>query len=182
MEKALVILANGFEEIEAITILDVLRRAKISTTAAGLSLLSVTGAHGITVQADALLDEINADDYEMIVLPGGQPGTRHLGQSEQVVALLQKFASTGKHVAAICAAPMVLAQAGLLNGVQAVCYPGCERNMGQAMVVEQDLCQVDKRITGRGPAVALAFALQLVEVLAGEKVRAEVAADLLYLG
>lgn len=182
MENVLVILADGFEEIEAITILDVLRRAKISTTAAGLSSLSVTGAHGITVQADALLDEINSDDYEMIVLPGGQPGTRHLGQSRQVVTLLHEFASTGRHVAAICAAPMVLAQAGLLDGVQAVCYPGCEGNMGQAIVIEQDLCLADKRITGRGPAVALAFALQLVAVLAGEKVRAQVAAGLLYRG
>jgi 4-methyl-5(b-hydroxyethyl)-thiazole monophosphate biosynthesis len=179
-ERVLVVLANGFEEIEAVTIIDILRRAEIDTTVAGLTSRSVIGAHQITLQTDTLFKEVEGNDYQMLVLPGGQPGTQNLSESEPLINLLKEFVQSGRKVAAICAAPMVLAQAGLLDDVEAVCYPGCEGGMGKAIILDQSVAVTPQITTGQGPAAATAFALQLVKGIKGEIVSTQVANDLLY--
>jgi 4-methyl-5(b-hydroxyethyl)-thiazole monophosphate biosynthesis len=124
MSKVLVPLADGFEEIEAVTIVDLLRRAGVEVRTASLAGREVTGSHGITVMADSGLDEVEAGDYDMIVLPGGMPGTTHLKSDSRVARLLRQFAESGRYTAAICAAPSVLAHAGLLEGRKATSFPG----------------------------------------------------------
>ena len=123
MKKVIVPLAQGFEEIEALTIVDILRRANVDVTMAALESLHVKGAHGIVVVADALLKEMNANNFDMIALPGGLPGATNLAADPTTQALLKEFDAKGKMIAAICAAPMVLGKLGLLKGKKATCYP-----------------------------------------------------------
>lgn len=170
--KVLVPLAQGFEEIEAVTIIDVLRRADIEVTVAGLAAGTVTGSHGIRVETDTTLDQVQAADFALIALPGGMPGSRHLEQDPRLKQLLTEMAAAGKIVSAICAAPKVLASAGLLDGRRATSYPGFLDP--QSVRYQQDAVVTDgKLITSRGPATALQFALTLVEALAGPARRAE---------
>lgn len=178
MPKVLVLLAQGCEEIEAVTVIDILRRAGIKVTSAGLDDLPVLASRSVMLLPDTTLDLALHQSFDMVVLPGGQPGTDNLRADKRVIALLQQMAQQGEYVAAICAAPSVLAAAGLLDGRKATCYPTCldgfpKVNLQTAAVVEDG-----KLITSRSPGTAMDFALTLVERLAGKVKRQEVEAGL----
>ena len=178
MHKVLVLLAQGCEEIEAVTTIDILRRAGIEVTSAGLDDLPVLASRGVVLLPDTTLDLAQHQEFDMIVLPGGQPGTDNLKADKRLIALLRQMTQRGKYVAAICAAPSVLAAAGLLDGRKATCYPTClddfpKVNLQTAAVVEDG-----NIITSRGPGTAMDFALALVERLAGKAKRQEVEAAL----
>ncbi len=180
MKTAYLFLATGFEEIEAITVADMLRRAEIDLTTVSIERsLQVEGAHGITVTADCTWVELPADEVEWLILPGGMPGTKHLGECKPLVSLLQRHANAQKHIAAICAAPSVLGQAGLLNGYQATCYPGFEQLLKGATVTD-DAVTVDRNITtGKGPGAAAEFAAAIIKPIAGEEKAQEVLSGML---
>jgi 4-methyl-5(b-hydroxyethyl)-thiazole monophosphate biosynthesis len=169
MPRVLVPLAAGFEEIEAVTVIDLLRRAGIEVHTAALADRHVTGSHGITVEADMVLDAALANDYEMIVLPGGMPGAENLKQDARVIALLRRFRDEGRYTAAICAAPGVLAHAGLLEGRSATSFPGFLRpDSAPGLALSEAPVVVDgKVVTSRGPGTAIDFALSLIELLSG---------------
>jgi len=176
MTRVLVPLAEGFEEIEAVTVIDLLRRAGIAVSAASLGARRVTGSHGITIEADVTLEEARAGDYDMIVLPGGMPGADHLKKDARVIDLLQEFAAQGRYTAAICAAPTVLAHAGLLSGRAATSFPGfLNAHSAPGIRLRQEAVVVDgKVVTSRGAGTAMDFGLALVELLEGAERRAEV--------
>ncbi|MGD9929276.1 MAG: DJ-1 family glyoxalase III [Mangrovibacterium sp.] len=166
MKKIAVHLATGFEEIEAITIIDVLRRAGFKVTMVSVTGEKlVVGSHQIPVLADKLFDEVNYDEMDMILLPGGMPGAKNLDLHEGLKAQIIQFNQQQKPLGAICAAPLVLGHLQLLNGKRAVCYPGFENELTGALVNEEPAV-VDKNIiTGRGVGAALTFALKIVEML-----------------
>ncbi len=176
--SALVLFAEGSEELEAITIVNILRRGGVHTTLAGLTDGALRGSRGIVIVPDTTLDAVFNQDFDLVVLPGGQPGTRNLKADARVLQLLQRFAAQGKFVAAICAAPSVLAEAGLLNGKQATCYPCCLEDYPQVQVQTSALVEDGKLITSRGPGTAMDFALLLVERLTNASTRQTVAAAL----
>jgi len=168
-KEALVVLAEGFEEIEAITPVDVLRRAEVNVIVAGLGGNSVTGAHGV-----AIITDIAFDDYgslpDAVVSPGGLPGAEKLASSVKVKDMILKMNSEQRLIAAICASPaLVLAPAGILSGRTATCYPGLEKNfLPDVKFVKEKVVQDGNIITSRGPATALDFALKIAENLAGK--------------
>ena len=166
----LVPLAEGFEEIEAVTIIDVLRRASLNVTSASLGDLNVTGSHGITVQADARLADLDAGGYGWIVLPGGMPGSDNLRKSERVLSLIRDIHGRG-HAAALCAAPIVLARAGILKGRRATCFPGFEEDLAGAHIVNEPVVTDGNIVTARGPGCAIPFALEITGIIRGPKVR-----------
>jgi 4-methyl-5(b-hydroxyethyl)-thiazole monophosphate biosynthesis len=166
--NALVLLAEGFEEIEAVTIIDVLRRADVAVTTASLGKSPVTGSHGIALVADRALDAVAVSDFDAVVLPGG-PGAKHLKEDARVQALLKQAASAGKVVAAVCAAPIALEAAGLLAGRRATSYPGHE--LPSARYSEERVVVDGNVVTSRGPGTALEFSLALAEKLTGADVR-----------
>ena len=166
MAKVAVILADGFEEIEALTVVDVLRRANITCHMVGFE-AQVTGSHAIQVQADRVFDG-DLSEYDMIVLPGGMPGSAHLRDNEQLIAELQKFEQVGKKIAAICAAPIVLNRAGLLNDKGFTCYDGVQEQIADGYYRKETVVVDGQLTTSRGPATALAFAYNLVEQLGGD--------------
>ena len=176
MSRVLVPLAEGFEEIEAITVVDLLRRAGIEVHTASLAERAVTGSHGITVTADLPLDQVRATDYDMIALPGGMPGADHLKHDPRVISLLRQFAQSGRYTAAICAAPGVLAHAGLLEGRAATSYPGFLRaDSAPGIRLREEAVVVDGKVaTSRGPGTAMEFALTLIELLEGMEARRKV--------
>lgn len=179
MARVAIIMADGFEEIEAITLIDVLRRGGIEVTTAGVDGDLPRGAHGISVRTDTLLAQITEAAFDLVVLPGGGPNARTLREHPGVLALLQRQVAAGRPVAAICAAPTALAAAGLLQGKRATCYPGFE-GMLTGAVLSQDAVVEDGLVTtSRGPATALAFALHLTEALVGVEVATRVRRDLL---
>jgi 4-methyl-5(b-hydroxyethyl)-thiazole monophosphate biosynthesis len=178
MTCVLVPLAPGFEELEAVTIVDLLRRADVQVVTAALGTNPVTGNHAITLRADALLDDVAHDTFDMIVLPGGMPGAQHLREDPRVLECLRRHAAAGRRTAAICAAPSVLAAAGLLDGRRATSFPGF---LDDAAGVQRSTAPVviDGTVaTSRGPGTAMDFALALVEELRGTEVRAKVEARL----
>jgi 4-methyl-5(b-hydroxyethyl)-thiazole monophosphate biosynthesis len=176
MSRVLVPLAEGFEEIEAVTVVDLLRRAGVEVRTAALGSLSVTGSHGITLEADMALDAARAGDFDMIVLPGGMPGAANLKKDARVAALLRQFSAAGRYTAAICAAPSVLAHAGLLEGRAATSFPGfLDGGSAPGIRLRQDAVVIDgKVVTSRGAGTAMDFALALVELLEGAQMRTEV--------
>lgn len=173
MARVLVPLAEGFEEIEAVAVVDLLRRAGIEVRTAALARREVTGSHGITVLADIGLDEAVAVDYDMVVLPGGMPGATHLKADARVIELLQQFAAAGRYTAAICAAPSVLAHAGLLNGRKATSFPGfLTPESAPGLRLSEAPVVIDGKVaTSRGPGTAIPFALALIELLEGPEAR-----------
>jgi 4-methyl-5(b-hydroxyethyl)-thiazole monophosphate biosynthesis len=173
MSRVLIPLAPGFEEIEAITVIDLLRRAGIEVRTAALGDLRVTGSHDITVEADIRLDDARVGDYDMIVLPGGMPGAEHLKQDARLSELLRQFAAEGRYTAAICAAPGVLAHAGLLAGRAATSYPGfLDDDSAPGIRLKTDPVVTDgKVVTSRGPGTAMDFGLALIELLEGPEAR-----------
>ena len=178
MHKVLVLLAQGCEEIEAVTVIDILRRAGIEVTSAGLDDLPVLASRGVVLLPDTTLDLAQHQSFDMIVLPGGQPGTDNLKADQRLIALLQKMAQQGKYVAAICAAPSVLATAELLDGRKATCYPTCLDDFPKVHLQTDAVVEDGKLITSRGPGTAMDFALTLVERLVGKAKRLEVEAGL----
>lgn len=181
MTSVLIPLAEGFEELEAMTMIDLLRRAEIEVVTATLGANPVTGAHGVPVLADATLDEAGDRDYDMVALPGGLPGATNLGADQRVRALLARHAAAGRFTAAICAAPSVLAQAGLLEGRRATSYPGfLDADSVKGLKVADEPVVVDgKVVTSRGPGTAMDFALELVAQLGGPGAREAVEKPLL---
>ena len=166
MAKVAVILADGFEEIEALTVVDVLRRANITCHMVGFE-AQVTGSHAIQVQADRVFDG-DLSDYDLIVLPGGMPGSANLRDHELLIAELQKCEQAGKKVAAICAAPIVLNRAGLLKDKEFTCYDGVQEQIADGHYRKETVVVDGQLTTSRGPATALAFAYNLVEQLGGD--------------
>ncbi|MCE9595474.1 MAG: DJ-1/PfpI family protein [Planctomycetes bacterium] len=172
--RVLVPLAEGFEEIEAVTIIDTLRRAGIVVTTAGLRATKVDGAHGISVMADTTFDQVGTADFDMLVLPGGMPGTTNLAENARVLAFIRAMHQQGKRLSAICAAPMVLAKAGVLGKTPVTCYPGVESTLGDAPFrADERVVKSGKVITSRGPGTALEFSLAIVEELCGAEKAAE---------
>lgn len=180
MAKVLVPLAEGCEELEAVTIIDLLRRAGIEVVTAGLQPGIVKASRGTQLVPDATLDAVLRDEFDMIVLPGGMPGAQHLREDPRIIALLKKMAEQGKYTAAICAAPTVLAEAGLLVGKRVTSYPGFLDKLDvPGMAYLKDAVVKDGKIlTSRGPGTAMDFALALIEALAGKARRDEVEAGL----
>lgn len=176
MATVLVPLADGFEEIEAVTVIDVLRRAGAEVTVAGLEPGPIHGSHGIQVVPDELLDDVMKRDYEMIVLPGGLPGADNLEADPRIREILIRLAEDGQFATAICAAPKVLAAAGLLDGRKATSFPGfLEPYRDQVLELEADAVVHDGRIiTSRSAGTAMDFALELVAALLGEERSMEV--------
>lgn len=173
-------LADGFEEVEALCAVDVLRRGGVEVkTVAMTDSRRVCGAHGIFVEADILFSEADYGQCDMIVLPGGMPGAVNLQRHEGLTAQIAAFAQEGKWLAAICAAPMVYGEMGLLSGRRAVCYPGMEKHLAGAIPVGDPVVVDGNFITGKGPGFAAEFALTLLEVLAGKDQAAEVRSGML---
>lgn len=180
MPKVLVPLAAGCEELEAVTIIDLLRRAGIEVVAAGLQPGIVKAARGTLLVPDCTLDVALHEQFDMVVLPGGMPGMTHLREDPRVIPLLQKMAQEGKYTCAICAAPAVLAEAGLLKGKAATSFPGFvdRMNLPDTTFSSDPVVKDGKVITSRGPGTAMDFALELIETLAGRARRDEVEAGL----
>jgi len=163
--NALVLLAEGFEEIEATAIIDVLRRAGVTVTAAALGASPVRGSHGIALVADRSLDGLDTGTFDAVVLPGGMPGAKNLKEDARVRELVAKAAHDGKVVAAVCAGPIALAAAGVLAGRRATAYPGYE--LEGAVYSEERVVVDDNVVTSRGPGTVIEFSLALVEKLVG---------------
>ena len=181
MKNVYLFLADGFEEIEALATVDVLRRAGVKVTTVSINPTEmVNGAHGIPVVADALFADCSYDEADMLVLPGGMPGAANLDAHEGLRAAISAHAEAGKWLAAICAAPMVYGHMGLLNGKKATCYPGFEGELVGATYTAAPVEKDGNIITGKGPAVVLPFAYALAEALVGEEVVAQVKAGMLY--
>ncbi len=174
MAKVLVPLADGCEELEAVTIIDLLRRAGVEVTTAGLKPGIVKASRGVQLVPDVTLDAALQDDYDMVVLPGGMPGAKLLKEDARILDLLKKMAAAGKYTAAICAAPMVLAEAGVLAGKQATSYPGFLDGLPGVSVRAEAVVQDGTVLTSRGPGTAMDFALALIETLAGREKRDQV--------
>jgi len=180
MASVLIPLAPGFEEIEAVTVVDLLRRAAIEVVTAGLAPGPVTASRGTVVVPDAELDAVLEREFDMLVLPGGLPGADHLDRDPRVRALVGRMAASGRYTAAICAAPKVLASTGLLAGRRATAFPGVlERLDLPDVALEAAAVVVDgKVVTSRGPGTAMDFALALIELLADRATREQVEAAL----
>lgn len=179
MAKVLVIISTGFEEIEATSIIDILRRAKVDVTIATINDILTTGANQITIKADTTLDEIDYSTFDMVVLPGGGQNTENLANSSLVKETLKKFKDDGKYVSAICAAPYALHEAGVLNE-KYTCYPSFEKKIDSATYLKEEIVVIDdKVITSQGPATAMQFTLELVKTLKGEELYTQIKNGLL---
>lgn len=178
MRTVLVPLAQGCEELEAITVLDILRRAGINAVSAGLDDQPVRCSRGAVLIPDTTLDEALKHGFDMLVLPGGQPGTNHLKADPRILALVKDMVHQQRHVAAICAAPSVLAAAGVLDGKRATSFPGALAPFPSVQQQDAAVVEDGRLITSRGPGTAMDFALTLVERLAGHAKREEVEAGL----
>jgi 4-methyl-5(b-hydroxyethyl)-thiazole monophosphate biosynthesis len=178
--SVLVPLANGFEEIEAITIIDVLRRAGIEVIVAGLETLHVFGAHGLEVVAQLLLENVSIENCDMLILPGGMPGADNLRKDERLRSIVQKFNHENKPLGAICAAPWALSDMDVLKE-HFTCYPSFEKRIDHGNYHGEKNVVIDENIfTASGPATAMEFALQITKTLRGEEVYNQVKAGLLF--
>jgi protein deglycase len=176
--KAVVPMAAGFEEIEFSSIVDILRRAEVEILTAGLKDGLIEGAHGVRARADMSLDQVEADNFDAIIIPGGSPGFINLSQDERVLNLLREMDKAGKYIAAICGGPSVLARAGVFRGRKATIYPGMEGMLEGAESVDSRVVVDGKLITSKGPGTAMDFALKLVEILEGKDIMEEVKSGL----
>lgn len=181
MAKIYIFLAEGFEEIEGLTVVDLLRRAKID-----ISMISVTGgrrvtgAHQITTEADLLFEDADFSDADMLVLPGGMPGTTNLMKHEGLDRLLRDFSSRGKQLAAICAAPSVLGMKGILSGRNATCFPGMEEKLLGAHLKNDDVVVDGNITTSRGMGTAIDFSLSLIKSIKGGEEARKIASSIQY--
>lgn len=165
-----VFLANGFEEVEAFAPIDILRRAELEVTTVGIGSKEITGSHGITVIADMEEKDVTTDDMELMVLPGGMPGTLNLEKSPIVSACIQYCVRNNILIGAICAAPSILGHMGVLSGKEATCFPGFEGELKGAALSEKLVCKDGNIITARGMGVATQFGLALAAQMAGQAV------------
>jgi 4-methyl-5(b-hydroxyethyl)-thiazole monophosphate biosynthesis len=180
MKKACIFFAEGFEEIEAVTIADVLRRADIPTMMVSVTnSREVVGTHGITVITDTIFQEEDFSDAEILILPGGMPGTRNLNEHKGLKDLLLKFNKSKQKLAALCAAPIVLGGLKILEGHDAVCFPGYEKQLLGANIKYDPALKSENIITGRGPGAAFDFALTIVAELKGRNVADQQARNML---
>ncbi|AKA70349.1 DJ-1 family glyoxalase III [Clostridium scatologenes] len=171
MKKAIVLLAKGFEEVEALTVVDVLRRGGVHCITCSIDgEEEVLGSHSIHVKANNLLEKVDVNKYDAVVIPGGMPGASNLRDSEKVIELVKKFNKENKIVAAICAGPIVLGRAGVLDGKKGTSYPGFEEQLGEVVYSEDMVVQDGNIITSRGPATAIYFAFKILESLEGIKI------------
>lgn len=172
MAKALVFLATGFEEIETVTVIDILRRAGVDVTVAGLTADVTEGKHGMKVIPDTSIDDVTVEEFDAVIAPGGNPGYKNLRKDPRVIAMVKKAFDSNKIVAAICAGPAVLSDAGVLEGKACTIYPGMDDELkAGGGKPNHDIVVVDGNvITSRGPATAIPFALKLAEKLAGKQV------------
>lgn len=181
MKKVYIFLADGFEEIEALTVVDLLRRAGIEAPTVSIQDgKTVTGAHQIKVEADFLLSEVKGTMADMLVLPGGMPGTTNLLECEPLMEMVLGLHAAGAYIAAICAAPSILAQLGLLEGKKATSYPSFEEKLSGASYCYDSVVMDGQIITSRGLGTAIDFALKIIEVLAGEQEAERIAHSIVY--
>lgn len=165
-----VFLADGFEEVEALATVDFLRRCKVDVITAGIGGEYITGSHSITVRCDRVAADLRPDDsLEGIVLPGGMPGTLNLEKDETVRGFMDYCVKRSKLVCAICAAPSILGKAGLLKGVEAICYPGFEKYLEGAVISDKAVVRSGCFITAKGAGVAFAFGREIARALAGDE-------------
>ena len=162
-----ILLADGFEEIEALTPLDVLRRAGLDAKTVGVTSKIAVGSHGIPVVCDLLADEVNTDEVSAVIFPGGMPGSLNLDASSFSDKIIEAVNKKGGIIAAICAAPLVLGRRGLLNGKKATCYPGFEKELKGAIYTAESVTVDANIVTGRAMGVALEFSLVLTEMIKG---------------
>lgn len=180
-KKIGIFFGTGYEEIEALTVVDICRRAGLSIDMISISdEKKVIGSHGIGVEMDQLLKEVDFTKLDMIVLPGGMPGTKNLEACEKLMKQVDSFIEDGKYVAAICAAPSILGHKGVLQGKNACCYPGFEKDLEGATVLQDEVVVSDKLIMSRGMGCAIAFSLKIVEILVGEEKAGELAKGIIY--
>lgn len=181
MKKIAIFFAEGFEEIEALTVVDLCRRAGIDTTMVSVTEKDmVTGSHQITVKMDAMFEKVEFADLDMLVLPGGMPGTKNLEAHAALMGQVDAFYEAGKLVAAICAAPSIFGHRGYLKGKKACCYPGFEVALEGAEVTLDSVAASNNVITSRGMGCAIDFSLKIIEVLCGEEKAEELAKAIIY--
>lgn len=169
--KVAILLANGFETLEGLTVVDILRRAEVECTTFALDGLEAKTSHNIYVKADKNIMDEEIRNYDFIVLPGGMPGAKNLRGNDRVIELINEFNDKNKYICAICAGPISLAKAGIVEGRNLTCYPGFEEEMGN-INYKKDLVVVDGNIiTGRGPAAAIPFAFEILSKIDAEKVK-----------
>jgi 4-methyl-5(b-hydroxyethyl)-thiazole monophosphate biosynthesis len=181
MARVLIPLADGCEELEAVTLIDLLRRAGVTVTTASLSgQKQLQASRQVGLVADTLLDDVLSEQFDMLLLPGGQPGTNHLNADTRIHALIQRQLDSDRYLAAICAAPLVLAEAGILNGKQATCYPGVleAANWPEITLMDTPVVIDGKVLTSRGPGTAMDFALSIIELLTDKPTRDQVESGL----
>ena len=180
MSKVLTILAPGFEETEAVSVIDLLRRAGVQVTVCGLNDIHITGAHEITIMCDTRLEDLSTDDYDCLFLPGGQPGTNNLKGDRRIIDMVQHYHKKQKLIAAICAAPTVLHAAGILVGKKVTGYPSEKHSLIGSIYQEKNVVQDGNIITSRGVGTSLEFALYLIGILKSEEVKKMHAARILF--
>lgn len=182
MSKIAVFFGSGFEEIEALTVVDLCRRAGIDTKMVSVTgEAEVTGSHGICVKMDAFFEEVDFSELNMIVLPGGMPGTKNLEAHAGLMSWVDRFDKEGKPVAAICAAPSILGHRGILKGKAACCYPGFEKDLDGAEVVYESVAVTDHIITSRGMGCAIDFALAIIGMLCSKEEAKAKAESIIYI-
>jgi 4-methyl-5(b-hydroxyethyl)-thiazole monophosphate biosynthesis len=166
-------IAQGFEEIEALCPLDLMRRAGLSVTTVGVGGDAITGAHGICVRTDITDAQFDGADLDMVFLPGGMPGTLNLAASDTVIGAIRDAVASERYIAAICAAPSILGDMGLLKGKQAVCYPGFEDRLTGAVIPDKKVVLDGKILTAKGMGAALDMGLEIVKIFCGERAARE---------
>ncbi len=184
MNKIALFLADGFEEIEALTVVDICRRAGIELDTVSINgRLEVKGSHNIKVSADKIIQDIQKDDYNMLVLPGGKLGTENLEKCEQLSDLIGYYYGAGKYIAAICAAPSIFAHRGFLMGRRATCYPTFEEELEKSgALCTHSQVEIDSGIiTGQGMGASIPFALAIASLLAGQEKADQVASGIVYI-
>lgn len=180
MSKVAVLLAEGFETIEALTVVDVLRRANVCCNMVSMNNLVVTSSHNIEIKADEIFSEALINEYDMIVLPGGMPGSANLRDDERVINVIKAFNEKDKYIASICAAPIALGKAGVLNGKNATCYPGFENELTGCNFKEDNIVRDGNILTARGPAITLPFSYEILKMLGYEKEANDIRSGMLF--
>ena len=181
MKKIAVFFGTGYEEIEALTVVDICRRCGLEVeTVSVMEQQEVTGSHGISVRMDKMYGEADFSEYDMLVLPGGMPGTKHLEAHGGLMEQVDAFHAAGKYIAAICAAPSIFGHRGILKGRRACCYPGFESHLEGAQVTEGPVEISDHVVTSRGMGTAMDFALAIAGIFCGPEKAREMAGNIVY--
>ncbi|MCM1246300.1 MAG: DJ-1/PfpI family protein [Roseburia sp.] len=182
MKKAVMLFANGFEEVEALMTADILMRGGVEVTLASITEeMEVTGSHGIRVGMDAVMEQVDFAGQDAVLIPGGMPGTLNLGDSKKVTGVLTEMHEAGKIVGAICAAPSVLGQCGMLKGKRATCYPGFEEKLTGAEFVDEKAVVDGNVVTSRGLGTSMEFGFALLEVLVSKEKAEEIRKQIVFM-